>query len=556
MNKIILLFVISSIVFSIPTLSQPLSPELPQIQTQYLYSGGQQQSSALILNAPQGIYSAPVITPQSNMLNASTIRWICSDPIAIGDRCAVSKNGLFQAAGWGLNTERVALYNNTSATPLWEYPSNPNTFVNYVAISDTGGYIVNGSYHNIYIFNRASNTPIFNFNLEAQLPDTGLAGPVDITSQGDFIIACASRSDSSWIFGFNRNSTNWVWRYRVGQTNNTGGATIQGVKMSGNDSLVIVNTYLGFYVFRTYTGQLVYSGSVNPSATSGTQFQQGISGNGNYIATINYSGVMRVYQWNGSTYNFLWQAAEGGSWMTAVDISYDGTKIACGTLVFVSGGGFDGRIKYFNTSSSTAVWTYPNTGDQVTSVSFSKNGKILAASTYGDLGNNNYDLLVFKTTIPAAAPIFGVSSPGSFFWCNASTDGSTVIASGKAIHARSFGNGGEVYNVFIDTNDVPLAIGNNYTPAEFSLEQNYPNPFNPETKISFSLPEAGFVTLKIYDLLGREVMLLVNRNYSAGSYSTRLDAAGLGSGIYFYTLEARTKSGRIFKDTKKLSLVR
>lgn len=556
MNKIILLFVISSIVFSVPKLSQPLSPELPQIQTQYLYSGGQQQSKAVILNAPQGIYSAPVIIPESNMLNASTIRWICSDPIAIGDRCAVSKNGLFQAAGWGLNTERVALYDNNSATPLWEYPSNPNTFVNYVAISDTGGYIVNGSYHNIYIFNRASNSPIFNFNLETQLPDTGLAGPVDITSQGDFIIACASRNDSSWIFGFNRNSTNWVWRYRVGQTNNTGGATIQGVKMSGNDSLVIVNTYLGFYVFRTYTGQLIYSGSVNPSATSGTQFQQGISGNGNYIATINYSGVMRVYQWNGSTYNFLWQAAEGGSWMTAVDISYDGTKIACGTLVFVSGGGFDGRIKYFNTSSSTAVWTYPSTGDQVTSVSFSKNGKILAASTYGDLGNNNYDLLVFKTSIPAATPIFGVSAPGSLFWCNTSTDGSTVIASGKAIHARSFGNGGEVYNVFVDTNDVPLAIGNNNTPAEFSLEQNYPNPFNPETKISFSLPEAGFVTIKLYDLLGREVMLLANRNYSAGSYSTRLNAAGLGSGIYFYTLEARTLSGRIFKDTKKLSLVR
>ncbi len=556
MNKIILLFVISTIVLSLPALSQPLSRELPQSQTQYLYSGGQQQSREIILNAPQGIYSAPVIIPQSNILNASTIRWICSDPIAIGDRCAVSKNGLFPTAGWGLNTERVALYDNNSATPLWEYSSNPNTFVNYVAISDTGGYIVNGSYHNIYIFNRASNTPIFDFNLETQLPDTGLAGPVDITSQGDFIIACASRNDSSWIFGFNRNSTNWVWRYRVGQTNNTGGATIQGIKMSGNDSLVIVNTYLGFYVFRTYTGQLVHSGSVNPSATSGTQFQQGISGNGSYIATINYSGVMRVYQWNGSTYNFLWQAAEGGSWMTAVDISYDGTKIACGTLVFVSGGGFDGRIKYFNTSSSTAVWTYPNTGDQVTSVSFSKNGKILAASTYGDLGNNNSDLLVFKTSIPAAAPIFGVSSPGSFFWCNASADGSTVIASGKAIHARSFGNGGEVYNVFIDTNDVPLAIGNNTTPAKFSLEQNYPNPFNPETEISFSIPEAGFVTLRLYDLLGREVKLLTNRNYSAGSYSTRFNAAGLGSGIYFYTLEARTLSGRIFKDTKKLSLVR
>jgi hypothetical protein len=551
MNKIIILFIISSIVYTVPAITQQLNPNLPQIQTKYSYSNGSLQSRQEIINGPEGMYIAPVITPQNSFMNSSAIRWISVDPIAIGDICASSENGLYQAAGWGLNTERVSLYNNSSAVPLWEYPSNPNTFINYTAISDTGGYIVNGSYHNIYIFNRANNTPIFNFNLETQLPDTGIAGPVDITSNGDFIISCASRSDSSWIFGFNRNSTNWVWRYRVGQTNNTGGATIQGVKISGNDSLVIVNTYLGFYVFRTYTGQLIYSGSVNPSATSGTQFQQGISGNGNYIATINYSGVMRLYQWNGSTYNFLWQAAEGGSWMTAVDISYDGTKIACGTLVFVSGGGFDGRIKYFNTASSTPVWTYPGCGDQVTSVSFSKNGKILAVSTYADLGNNNYDLLVFKTSVPAAAPLFGVVTPGSLFWCSASGDGSTVIASGKAVHARTFGNGGEVYNVFIDTNDSPLSIGNINSPAEFRLEQNYPNPFNPITQIDYSIPKNEFVNITVYDALGRTVKTMVNKHQKSGKYSVILNAEDMTSGIYFYRINAGE-----FRDTKKLILIK
>jgi len=231
----------------------------------------------------------PVI--YQNFTAGSVIRWSFLDQVAIADRNQTSGNGLYQTVGWGLNIERVSVYGNSSSTPLWEFSTNPNTFINYVAISDTGGYIASGSYHNIYIFNRSSSTPIFDYNLESQLPDTGQAGPVDITSDGGFIVACASRSDSSWIMGFQRSSTTPVWRYRVGQTN-AGGAGIQGIKISGNDSLVIVNTYLGVYVLRTFTGQLIYSGTVNPTNNNGTQSPQGISGNGNIIATINYIGYV------------------------------------------------------------------------------------------------------------------------------------------------------------------------------------------------------------------------------------------------------------------------
>lgn len=89
---------------------------------------------------------------------------------------------------------------------------------------------------------------------------------------------------------------------------------------------------------------------------------------------------------------------------------------------------------------------------------FSKDGSILAACSWGDVNNTLNDLLVFKTSVPAAAPVFVVNSPGSFFWCSASQNGSTVIASGKRVHARTFGNGGQVFNIFIDTSDTPLAI--------------------------------------------------------------------------------------------------
>mgnify|MGYP001187725187 CR=1 FL=1 len=101
------------------------------------------------------------------------------------------------------------------------------------------------------------------------------------------------------------------------------------------------------------------------------------------------------------------------------------------------------------------------------------------------------------------------------------------------------------------------SVSNISTVAEnFSLSQNYPNPFNPSTKINFSIPERGFVTLKVYDMLGKEVMQLVSGDYSRGTYAVDFNAAGLSSGIYMYSVEARTESGQLLRDTKKLSLVK
>ncbi len=75
-------------------------------------------------------------------------------------------------------------------------------------------------------------------------------------------------------------------------------------------------------------------------------------------------------------------------------------------------------------------------------------------------------------------------------------------------------------------------------PLQFSLYQNYPNPFNPSTTISYQLPKNGFVTLKIYDVLGREVSTLVNEYKSAGNYKLNFDASNLSSGVYIYTIRS------------------
>ncbi len=88
-------------------------------------------------------------------------------------------------------------------------------------------------------------------------------------------------------------------------------------------------------------------------------------------------------------------------------------------------------------------------------------------------------------------------------------------------------------------------------PTVYALSQNYPNPFNPTTIIKYSVPKAGLVTIKVFDVLGREVSTLVNQEKMPGNYNAEFDAGSLASGIYFY----RMKAGN-FVDTKKLVLLK
>jgi photosystem II stability/assembly factor-like uncharacterized protein len=122
-----------------------------------------------------------------------------------------------------------------------------------------------------------------------------------------------------------------------------------------------------------------------------------------------------------------------------------------------------------------------------------------------------------------------------------------------------------VYGYAISTNGTVLRLadslfitgsGNvtgNSLPGEFSLEQNYPNPFNPVTKIKYSIPENNInVKLTVFDLLGREVEVIVNEIQRAGKYEITYDGSSLSSGMYFYKIQA----GSEFTDVKKMILVK
>ncbi|OGU76678.1 MAG: hypothetical protein A2V93_01480, partial [Ignavibacteria bacterium RBG_16_34_14] len=101
---------------------------------------------------------------------------------------------------------------------------------------------------------------------------------------------------------------------------------------------------------------------------------------------------------------------------------------------------------------------------------------------------------------------------------------------------------------FVGLTDVEDELG---IPLKYSLEQNYPNPFNPSTLISYNIPKEGFVTLKVYNLLGQLVKTLVNEHQSPGNYKVNFNASNLSSGVYFYGIT----SGE-FSNVKKMIFIK
>ncbi len=103
------------------------------------------------------------------------------------------------------------------------------------------------------------------------------------------------------------------------------------------------------------------------------------------------------------------------------------------------------------------------------------------------------------------------------------------------------------------TTNVPIGIRNisEAVPSKYLLSQNYPNPFNPTTNIRYQITKSDFVSLKVFDIMGREISTLVNEKQNVGTYEATFDASNLSSGEYFYRLSAGD-----FSDTKKLMVIK
>ncbi|MCX7833928.1 MAG: T9SS type A sorting domain-containing protein [Ignavibacteria bacterium] len=182
-------------------------------------------------------------------------------------------------------------------------------------------------------------------------------------------------------------------------------------------------------------------------------------------------------------------------------------------------------------------------------------------------GGQNWSAL----TSPLAASCGGITGAGSEWWVApqataiyySSNNGANwttqyTAPDGAWYHITKARNGSVIWGVRSNGKIArygPPPVGvkpiSSNVPENYSLSQNYPNPFNPSTKINFAIPKAGLVTLKVYDILGKEVMTLVYQNMNAGTYTVEFNGANLTSGVYFYKLDVNG-----FSEVKKMMLVK
>jgi hypothetical protein len=155
-----------------------------------------------------------------------------------------------------------------------------------------------------------------------------------------------------------------------------------------------------------------------------------------------------------------------------------------------------------------------------------------------------------------------LSTNSGISWTDAGLTGQSVLSlaiSGNYLYAGSNGYG--IWRRPLSEMFTGVEERNSQHPSGFSLEQKYPNPFNLTTNISFFIGTYSYTSLRIYDLLGREVATLVNENKSPGSYQVKWNAKSYPSGVYFYRLSVMPTDSRYrqigsFSETKKLLLLR
>lgn len=270
-------------------------------------------------------------------------------------------------------------------------------------------------------------------------------------------------------------------------------------------------------------------------------------GEGNYVAGTNSLKTRGVYE----------RFDIPGSAPVKEIRFYFGKKTVNGTadnvtyaIRSVNAQGGPGTILYYSTATTQAFKLPVNSLIQPTAVAISPQINVSNSFFVGlEWTPTNDDVFSLLTDNASATPGEGDGKRRAWWMKNDYT---------FAFIGDSFGSGGFDADLAIGVKlDVSTDVENNNNvneiPASYSLNQNYPNPFNPSTAISYQLSAASHVSLKVYDMLGREVATLVDEFQNAGKYNSKFSTVNsqFSSGIYFYTIRAGN-----FVETKKMMLLK
>lgn len=387
------------------------------------------------------LFDRPLEPSGSAALRSDTgVLWVDRNHrFGICQAVAVSRDGRHVFANWYLNAQRASYYRTLGTElPVWESPGNFPWSYNgqQIGASSDGSVLALSSQFAARKWSSQSPYPDWDHSYAAQAN-----GFAKVSRNGNRVVAVQNGT----LWGLRSRDGNVQWSAVVPEP-----ARLQGLDISNNGSIVAVTVYDSCIV---YEDGVRRAGIPIGTATTGTQYPAAISGDGSMLATGDFYGMLKLYRWDGSSYNLQWSAQVGTPWVAGVDVSRDGSRIACGT------GYANGRLCVFDSSSSTPVMTYQNyggTGAYVASVALSSDGARVAAASWGDIAPSGSFRVLTVHNVGDTAPLVAVTrdqEPGSLFGVDISDDGQFVTAGGKAVHAGQMGNGGEVYAVMIGSAD-------------------------------------------------------------------------------------------------------
>ncbi len=274
----------------------------------------------------------------------------------------------------------------------------------------------------------------------------------------------------------------------------------------------------------------------------------GGNGTGNDITTIKYNSS-GVEQWV-QTYN---GPGNGNDNARSLVLDAAGNVYITGYSSGLSSGSDYTTIKYNSSGVQQWLQTYNgpgNAGEDAYSILLDAAGNIYITGSSAGSGTD-YDYATVKYNPSGAQQwVLRYNGPGNSYDDSRSlaidTSGNVYVAgtSRGSNTARDYAT--IKYSQTIGIQNIGSEI-----PEVYSLSQNYPNPFNPKTNIGLRIADFGFVSLKVYDITGKEVAVLVNQEMSAGVYNVDFDASNLSSGTYFYSMETAG-----FRDVKKMVVVK
>jgi len=473
--------------------------------------------------------------------NLGEILWTYTDPDAIPYNVSINGEGSRIWVGQGLNYARAQFFDSQTSLPLWEFAFVIGEWESEVLVSQSlEGSLLAALGHDqgkLYVFDPAALPPCFPV-LKYDLGGEYLGRALAISRDGSTLVVGANDSKSKLkIFVFDSSTpppeTLWT-KEMVGQQWDC----VEGVDLTDDGSLILITTYYDFYVLKREDGSLIKKGE------NYGEVPAQISGDGSYLVSGDFEGRITVYHWNeeNQDYDTLWTYDAGDCWVTALDISDDGSTIMAGTFDYTNLP--NSKVLIFNIISNVPLWEYKNYGDLVSDVSLTLNGFRGVAVSWGDRENLLYDLTIFNRE--SSSPLFSLSSPGSFFSAEISGDGNYVIAGSKLVHARTLGRGGTLYFISLNLPGIEHWKEREIQKANLVI---YPNPFRSFSNIVYFSPcprKSARHSFKIFNLSGQLIRTLWEGEVSSGSYRASWEGRDefgnrVADGIYFGVWEGGTE---------------